>query len=316
MDQEETKKISSEESEKNGGEATELEKELVSDDFESISIDLPFDDEEIKDKDSQSDELWDPTSELDDVSLFDEFASEIAEIEKAEKDKTLKKSSSREDHGLSSLLEAEEEKTEIIEPKKEELILSSETEEKNLIPLIISGIACIFLFAGIYTAWKLIYVPFTSKTSIKIEQKTQKKIKPTPEKHEIESQNPAQGKIKPEKTDNIPVSEKQEPVNNLPHFETIALSSFMIPATQNGKLVFFNIQISLMVADQHIKKEFIKRETRIRDTIYRELKGADLSKGVDENTLIMFRKPLIDKINEEYSPLKVEDIKLTGYILI
>lgn len=317
MDQEENKK-KSEDQQTNSDLTTDLEKEIDNENFESISLDLTFDDEK-KEKAEHGDELWDPASELDDVSLFDEFASEIAEIEKTEKEKAEKKPFFKDDEGLSSLIEEEKEKTsEPLSQQKEESDLQPETKEKLLIPIIVSMIAFLFLLAGIFTIWEIIITPFSAK---KLPTKVIKQLSEvTPHQNELSQElNTAK---KEKKTagnataDNIPLSiEKNDIANKLPNYEMMTLSSFMIPATQNGQLVFFNIQISIMLSDINMKKEFIKRETRLRDTIYRELKGADLSEGINENTLIMFRKPLMDKINKEYDPLKIEDIKLTGYIL-
>jgi len=318
LDQEETKK-DSENKETNSSNKTELEKEIDNENFDTISLDLPLDGEN-KENADLNDELWDPSTELDDISLFDEFASEIAEIEKTEKEKTEKektekKQTLKDDEGLSSLIDEEEVSGDQSRQKEESPSPQEETQEKLLIPLIISGISFLLLLAGIFTIWQIIIIPYNAK---KLPENVIKQLS------EINTpQNEVSKPLKAEKEQTVnstpgnihPSSEQNEITNKLPNYETIALSSFMIPATQDGQLVFFNIQISILLSDIHTKKEFIKRETRLRDTIYRELKGTDLSQGVNENTLITFRKPLMDKINQEYAPLKIEDIKLTGYIL-
>ena len=59
----------------------------------------------------------------------------------------------------------------------------------------------------------------------------------------------------------------------------------------------------------------MQKEVWIRDIIYRELKGLDISKGPQENILAQYQKPIVDRINTEFAPLKIEDVRLVGSLL-
>lgn len=251
------------------------------------------------------DELWDPSSELDDVSLLDEFAEELEELEKSEKEKKDKYSDDlSEILNLDEALRAEEKKTEEEEATPPVVAEERESHLLRFLPIAVSAISLAFLATGVYVFFTLFE---GAKSTIK---------PPAGETPKTKVDEPIKKEPKDKEPKDAPkVEDKTSQQIQLPHFESLALSSFIIPAVQNGQLVFLNLQITLLVLDESTKKQLLQRETRIRDAIYRELKGVDVSKGVSENTLIMLRKPIIDRINSEIAPLKVEDIRISGYIL-
>ncbi len=97
--------------------------------------------------------------------------------------------------------------------------------------------------------------------------------------------------------------------------ETLALAPFLIPAERSGELVFFKLHVELIIDNQTIKHELMRKEAWVRDIIYSELKGIDISEGVAGNVLLRYRKPIITRINKELSPLRVEDIRMVGVLL-
>ncbi len=97
--------------------------------------------------------------------------------------------------------------------------------------------------------------------------------------------------------------------------ETLALAPFLIPAERSGELVFFKLEAELIVDSQTTKHELMRKEAWVRDIIYSELKGIDISNGVAGNVLLRYRKPIVDRINRELAPLRVDDIRMVGVLL-
>ncbi len=98
-------------------------------------------------------------------------------------------------------------------------------------------------------------------------------------------------------------------------FEAIDLAPFIIPGKSGGELVFFKLQVELVVPDATTKQELMRRQAWLRDIIYQELKGLDISRGVQGDILDRYRAPLLKRLNMEFSPLRIEDIRLMGYLL-
>ncbi len=98
-------------------------------------------------------------------------------------------------------------------------------------------------------------------------------------------------------------------------FETMDLDPFLIPAQRDKEMIFFKLQVELIVSDAKTKHAIRKKEAWVRDTIYRELKGIDISSGIQENFLMQYRQPIVRCLNHELAPLRVEDIRLKGYLM-
>jgi flagellar basal body-associated protein FliL len=97
--------------------------------------------------------------------------------------------------------------------------------------------------------------------------------------------------------------------------ETMNLDPFLIPAQRDKEMIFFKLQVELIVSDAKTKHAIRKKEAWVRDTIYRELKGIDISSGIQENFLMQYRQPIVRCLNHELAPLRVEDIRLKGYLM-
>ncbi len=98
-------------------------------------------------------------------------------------------------------------------------------------------------------------------------------------------------------------------------FQSVDLAPFIIPGRSGGELVFFKLQVEIVVPDAITKQALLRRQAWVRDIIYQELKGLDISNGIKGNVLQKYKRPLIIKLNKELSPIKIEDVRLMGYIL-
>jgi flagellar basal body-associated protein FliL len=98
-------------------------------------------------------------------------------------------------------------------------------------------------------------------------------------------------------------------------FETMDLDPFLMPAQRDKEMIFFKLQVQLIVSDAEAKHAIQKKEAWVRDIIYRELKGIDISSGIQKNFLTQYRQPIVRCLNNELAPLRVEDIRLKGYLM-
>jgi len=98
-------------------------------------------------------------------------------------------------------------------------------------------------------------------------------------------------------------------------FETMDLAPFLIPAQRDKEMIFFKLQVELIVSDAKTKHTIREKEAWIRDTISRKLKGIDISTGIQEKFLIQYRQPIVRCLNHELAPLRVEDIRLKAYLM-
>lgn len=98
-------------------------------------------------------------------------------------------------------------------------------------------------------------------------------------------------------------------------FETMDLDPFLMPAQRDKDIIFFKLQVQLIVSDAEAKYAIQKKEAWVRDIIYRELKGIDISSGIQKNFLTQYRQPIVRCLNHELAPLRVEDIRLKGYLM-
>ncbi|PXF54568.1 MAG: hypothetical protein C4B57_06785 [Deltaproteobacteria bacterium] len=164
-----------------------------------------------------------------------------------------------------------------------EKTLISSTEEAGVpaeaswITWAIIGVSGIFLAAGLLVLWNLSASFFGPRSAI---------------------------------TENIPDS-----LAGHRDLETMNLAPFLIPAQRNKETIFFKLQVELVVSDAETKHAIRKKEAWVRDIIYRELKGIDVGSGIQENLLIKYRRPIVSCLNRELAPLRVEDIRLKGYLM-
>lgn len=262
------------------------------------------------------DELWDEGSDFEEVPLFEEFASKIAEAESKPKDIV---------DELSSELEAAVAGHEqAVGPEKDEVSASVEEQSvsssSSILPWVVSGIACLFMLGGGWVFWRM-YSGLSAPTGpVQVQQPARIA---SPSNHNVPSA-PVSVKT-PAQTSPVaapPAAQKpsQEHTNTadaqrLAPLEYISLAPFLIPAQQGGEPVFFKLQVELICRDKQMKEELNRKETWVRDAIYREMKGIDLSAGVQENNINRFRRPILDRINRELAPLYVDDIRLMGTLL-
>ncbi len=97
--------------------------------------------------------------------------------------------------------------------------------------------------------------------------------------------------------------------------EAIDLAPFLIPAQREGELVFFKLKVELIVPDATTKHALKKREAWVRDIIYTQLKGIDISPGEKGNVLLKYRRPLLARLNKKLSPLEIRDVRIMGFLL-
>ncbi|NDY43102.1 flagellar basal body-associated FliL family protein, partial [Dissulfurirhabdus thermomarina] len=95
----------------------------------------------------------------------------------------------------------------------------------------------------------------------------------------------------------------------------LTLDPFLIPAHRSGEMVFFKLQAELVVPDISTRQALRRKEAWVRDAIYQELKDIDVSEGLQGNLLYRYRRPILDRLNREFAPLEVEDVRLMGFLM-
>ena len=266
------------------------------------------------------DELWDD-GEVEEIPLFEEeLLSEISQEEEKEKQanneskpsEPLVEGVSEGSEGLSDesseeLLADEGQGSEEAE-KKQEDIEDNQVDEvedlspkeapglaSRLLPWIVTGFSSILIILAVLTIYLMWSGPANQQAKV------------------LESSQPVSTqKIvkRAEKKVNI-----QSPTRARQGFEAIDLAPFIIPGKSGGELVFFKLQVELIVQDALTKQELMRRQAWLRDIIYQELKGLDISRGIQGDILDRYRAPLLKRLNMEFSPLKIKDIRLMGYLL-
>ncbi len=260
------------------------------------------------------DELWDEGSAFEEVPLFEAFASKIAEAESKPKDIV---------EELSSELEAAvADQEQAVGPEKTDESVGDERQSvassSSILPWVVSGIACLLMLSGGWVLWRMYSNLSASVGPVGVQQH----VSATSLAHQTPSapvsvQKPAQ-------TSSVaaPAAQKTSQEHTatahdqrLAPLEYISLAPFLIPAQQGGEPVFFKLQVELICRDKQMKEELTRKETWVRDAIYREMKGIDLSAGIQENNINRFRRPILDRINRELAPLYVDDVRLMGTLL-
>lgn len=164
---------------------------------------------------------------------------------------------------------------------------------KNLLPWIATGIAAALSAAAILTIWLI-----ASRADIP------NKTVSEPPSGQTDVQQPSS---------QAALTLSQRPVRDTA--QAIDLAPFLIPAHKSGELVFFKLQVELIVPNATTKQKLLKREAWIRDIIYQGLKGINISKGIRGDILTRYRRPLLERLNREMTPLRIEDIRLMGVLL-
>ncbi len=259
------------------------------------------------------DELWDE-GEAEEIPLFEEeLLSEISSEEEKEqaldeeKEKEEAKSSKEKAASLveddTSQVDAEDDGQDSHVEQKEladdEVIIGEDDSGpglvSKLIPWIVTAISSIFLVAGIFT-----FLHFWHGAQKEPSQGALPSEQPTVQKQVLDTQRQ---QVKAQKRKSVS------------QYEAIDLAPFIIPGKSGGELVFFKLQVELVVPDATTKQELLRRQAWLRDIIYQELKGLDISRGVQGDVLDRYRAPLLTRLNREFSPMKIEDIRLMGYLL-
>ena len=263
------------------------------------------------------DELWDPKSNVNDIPLFEEFASELAEQTKKEEELLSPVEEEIQESDIAAPPVEPEHKVEagpsLVEKTNEDQPASNEI--KNITigrnnPFLLWGLAAcaaIMIVAGGLAMLKMTGLLPANRFSENNVIENKQAAPPSA----LDTSHPRpSGSIK---TGSGP-QQPGQPQKAGPAI-TISLSPFLIPAQQNGEMVFFNLQVDVIVQDQKAKDELMQKEVWIRDIIYRELKGLDLGEKFQENILAQYQKPIVDSINTEFPSLKVEDVKLSGSLI-
>ncbi|MEF3168271.1 MAG: hypothetical protein K6360_02905 [Deltaproteobacteria bacterium] len=252
------------------------------------------------------DELWDANAGPDDVSLFDDLSQKIEEIDALSENQ---KQETPQEGGLpESPLEDESDKAPA--PPLLEESLESEgasgpvvVRERPFLAWGMTALSTILAAGGVYLLWVMglfAQSPATYPLSPAVATSPVSPVSPVAQPADQTSRtipSPAAGK------------------GVLPQMETLGLAPFLIPANQRGELVFLSLTVELSLPDDATKQELSRKEAWVRDAIYRELKGIDLSSHESGDLLVPYRKSLLDRLNREFAPLRVEDVKLNGVVL-
>ncbi len=266
----------------------------------------------------EDDELWEE-EEAEEIPLFEEeLLSEISQEEEKEQTsqdqgiETAEDAPAAEDDSVQTAgqgqTEAENQEPGPEDSEEKQTAEGSQPQEAppaeapsllaRIVPWVITGISSCLLFLGIFTFWMLWKGPVTSESA------------QNPQTQQVQGQATSP---KP-KSATKPIAKKR--LNETSSgYEAIDLAPFIIPGKSGGELVFFKLQVELVVPDATTKQELVRRQAWLRDIIYQELKGLDISSGIKGDILERYRIPLLKRLNKEFAPLKIEDIRLMGYLL-
>ncbi|OCC16085.1 hypothetical protein DBT_0547 [Dissulfuribacter thermophilus] len=251
------------------------------------------------------DELWDESGGLDEIPLFDDITEDNKEplikdtpepesqVEPPESDEETVVTESKDESGDELVSGSEEHEDQVEEEELEEEKDGSLLEWFNLTN-IFSFVNSIIFLVGIFVLFKVLktepppqdYLKHTSQQTLNVKTSTKT----------------SEGKI--------------QDLQRLDRgFYTMNLDPFIIPAQMNGELVFFKLKAELVFDDVASKRAFSEKVAWVRDIIYSELKGIDISSGLSQRSLFSYRKPIMDRLNKFLAPNKVEDLRLVGFVL-
>ncbi len=252
------------------------------------------------------DELWDDGSGLEEIPLFDDEEDEgeedPAESQAVEaEDEKDSKPSGESDPEEKTQLSEDEPAEATDEDSGKEASQPEEGEGRKVLavitqwlPWIITGISGLLLITGIIVLWVL----WPSSGTIHNAAAS----KPAPTKMPEKAGQPGEEGLTP----------SHEPERR--GLESISLAPFLIPAQNAGELVFFKLHVELIVPDIETKRYLLRKEAWLRDAIYQELKGITVKPGKG-NLLLQYRRPILERLNAEFKPFRIEDIRLSGYLL-
>lgn len=259
------------------------------------------------------DELWDEGGGLDEIPLFDEIKGE----EKEEGDEDGSGEEVHEAEAMPSPPEGAEEGKDVPLTKEDgetgdeeaDHTPDSEVEkERDLsfyVPIVISTFNVLLFFFGILVLVNILHEePDLSHATLE------------------RSNPPASVQAKKDRSQKAQLTEGAtvssgdlKEIKGKRGFYTMTLDPFIIPAQLNGELVFFKLKAELVFEDVASKRVFSQKESTLRDIIYSELKGIDISSGLSNKSLFSYRRPIIERLNKTFSPYKVTDIRLVGFVL-
>ncbi|HID97413.1 MAG TPA: hypothetical protein EYP57_04380 [Thermodesulfobacteriaceae bacterium] len=272
------------------------------------------------------DELWDDEGDLEEIPLFGEELDSSPETDPPEQpDPDL-------DNGPASGTAMEDgkdhEKSEEpvddisspafakpVQAESEEISADDaddSIEENSLTLWVVCGIATILLFVGTAVLWRMAVSP--------VEMHGRPAPVTDKNKRVVSGPSPDTGAAihtgASVQTGSDGLETNPGPLGQVP-VETIDLAPFLIPAQRFGELVFFKLQVELTVPDLSQKLQVVKKEAWVRDIIYTELKGIDISKGIQGNFLLKYRRPIKNNLNRELAPynIRIKEVRLTGFLL-
>jgi hypothetical protein len=257
------------------------------------------------------DELWDSESGDDGIPLFDELALEIDKAETKHKapqvsggERVVPEAAGAQVPVTGNGLNTPTDAVSAVKPEDEIAQVKDSPVAISWIPWGITGMSSLMLVVGLLVLWNFKPTamqtdPGGSGTSSMVPQQDGW-TSPLGQSGSAGS-GPAPGTL-------------GGPAN-LPDMDRISLAPFLIPAQRGGEMVFLKLQVELAVADSRTKHGLLKKEAWVRDAIYRELKGIDISSGDAGNFLLQYRRPIIERLDRELAPLSIEDIRLAGFLM-
>lgn len=257
----------------------------------------------------KGDDLWDAGDAGSDVPLFEEFADDLAEIEQ-KKSEGYRPPEPNQEKVAEDIVPEQEDVSETQQEKSNaELEQGGEVNKEEGVVSISSGVALIAIAAsvvlsaaGVFVFWLLSDVPKPPVPSA-VSQPT---VSNTPQ------DIPKELGKRPEKSLAAPgVHEKVA----TPKGERITLAPFLIPATQHGQPVFLSLQVDLLCENDEVESGLLRKEAWLRDSIYRELKGIEISSNELNPLLQRYKAPLIQRINTDLAPYAVQDVIIIGSLL-
>ncbi|MGQ9745206.1 MAG: hypothetical protein ACUVQV_04285 [Dissulfurimicrobium sp.] len=292
----------------------------------------PKEEQEIKtngspEKSLAEDDLWDSGDKIDNIPLFEEFASELLEHDEKKDGPPPEpdiQSEIQPDNLITDVPFETEHETETSSPLTKEFdgAKHAENTEEKISEGAKEGIKQIEIGAG--NPWFLrgliaIALALIVTGGVAVWKMTGTILNPSAKSGILQEKIDTD-----ENTKYLHLSGNKKPGSaatqpgapqKTPDISKITLAPFLIPARQNGEMVFFNVQAELFARDQKTMDALLQKEVWIRDIIYRELKDIDISKDLKENLLTQYQKPIVDHINTELTPLRVENVRLSGSLI-
>jgi flagellar basal body-associated protein FliL len=252
--------------------------------------------------------------ETDSVSLFEDTLIEeelkLAEQAEAEAEAETKTESEAESHE-EDLSGQEDTESELDENAQEEddahdIKSLSFANVPSWLPWTITAFSLLLTITGGVVLWSLSTSPLPDEY---IEAKATGFATPVEPTRQNISQPPS-----PENNMEMAEQEEEE-IRKEFNLSTLTLTPFLIPVQKEGELVFLKLRVELILPDQKTLFAIRKRKAWIRDAVYSVLKGIELKPGMKGDVLLRYRRPVLEKLNKEFAPLEIQDIRLMGVML-